>query len=51
MALVTGATDGIGLSIKKTLAYEWAKVILNGRTKERVDASAQPLIRSTLVKH
>ncbi len=36
-ALVTGSTAGIGLAIAAALAKEGAKVIVNGRTQERVD--------------
>jgi NAD(P)-dependent dehydrogenase (short-subunit alcohol dehydrogenase family) len=36
-ALVTGSTAGIGLAIATALAKEGARVIVNGRTKERVD--------------
>ena len=36
-ALVTGSTAGIGLAIATSLAREEATVIINGRTKERVD--------------
>jgi NAD(P)-dependent dehydrogenase (short-subunit alcohol dehydrogenase family) len=36
-ALVTGSTAGIGLAIATALAKEGAKVIVNGRTQERVD--------------
>lgn len=36
-ALVTGSTAGIGFAIAKRLAAEGARVIVNGRTKERVD--------------
>ena len=42
-ALVTGSTAGIGLAIAKSLAAEGAEVIVNGRTKERVDAAVQKL--------
>ncbi|MDP9172671.1 MAG: SDR family NAD(P)-dependent oxidoreductase [Planctomycetota bacterium] len=38
-ALVTGSTAGIGLAIAKLLAREGAAVIVNGRTRERVDAA------------
>jgi NAD(P)-dependent dehydrogenase (short-subunit alcohol dehydrogenase family) len=37
LALVTGSTAGIGLAIAAALAREGARVIVNGRTKERVD--------------
>jgi NAD(P)-dependent dehydrogenase (short-subunit alcohol dehydrogenase family) len=36
-ALVSGSTAGIGLAIAASLAAEGAKVIVNGRTQERVD--------------
>lgn len=36
-ALVTGSTAGIGLAIAKELAAEGAAVIVNGRTRQRVD--------------
>lgn len=36
-AIVTGSTAGIGLAIASLLAREGATVIVNGRTKERVD--------------
>jgi NAD(P)-dependent dehydrogenase (short-subunit alcohol dehydrogenase family) len=36
-ALVSGSTAGIGLAIAKGLAAEGAEVIVNGRTKARVD--------------
>src|SRR5258706_9520173 len=40
-ALVTGSTAGIGLAIASTLAKEGAAVIVNGRTRERVDKAVQ----------
>lgn len=43
-ALVTGSTAGIGLAIAKTLAQEGVEVILNGRSKERVEALAYQLM-------
>jgi NAD(P)-dependent dehydrogenase (short-subunit alcohol dehydrogenase family) len=36
-ALVTGSTAGIGLAIAANLAREGATVIINGRTKKRVN--------------
>src|SRR5436190_916342 len=37
LALVSGSTAGIGLAIATSLAAEGARVIINGRTAERVD--------------
>ncbi len=37
LVLVTGSTAGIGLAIASHLAAEGATVIINGRTKERVE--------------
>jgi NAD(P)-dependent dehydrogenase (short-subunit alcohol dehydrogenase family) len=42
LALVTGSTAGIGFAIAEALAAEGARVIVNGRTEERVrEASAR----------
>jgi len=42
LALVTGSTAGIGLAIAESLAGEGVRVIVNGRTEERVrEASAR----------
>ena len=41
LALVTGSTAGIGLAIAGTLAAEGARVIINGRTKKRVDEALE----------
>jgi len=43
LAAVTGSTAGIGLAIAATLAQEGARVVINGRTQERVDASLHNL--------
>jgi len=40
LALVTGSTAGIGLAIAEALAAEGARVIVNGRTEDRVRAAA-----------
>ncbi len=39
VALVTGSTAGIGLSIAQSLTSEGAHVYVNGRTQQRVDAA------------
>ncbi len=36
-ALITGSSQGIGLSLAKGMAAAGAKVVLNGRTKEKLD--------------
>jgi NAD(P)-dependent dehydrogenase (short-subunit alcohol dehydrogenase family) len=41
VALVSGSTAGIGLAIAKSLAREGASVIVNGRTRDRVEASLE----------
>ncbi|MEK7855728.1 MAG: SDR family NAD(P)-dependent oxidoreductase, partial [Acidobacteriota bacterium] len=38
-ALVTGSTAGIGLAIAESLVAEGANVILNGRSRERVEGA------------
>lgn len=42
-ALVTGSTAGIGYAIAEALLQEGAAVIVNGRTKERVDTAVKKL--------
>ena len=42
-ALVTGSTAGIGFAIAEALANEGASVIVNGRTKQRVDEAVEKL--------
>ena len=39
-ALVTGSTQSIGLAIAKGLASSGARVVVNGRTRDRVDEAA-----------
>lgn len=43
LAVVTGSTAGIGHAIAAALAEEGARVVVNGRTKERVDAAVEKL--------
>ena len=43
VALVTGSTQGIGFAIAKGLADAGASVVINGRTKEKVDAAVAKL--------
>lgn len=42
-AFISGSTQGIGFAIAKQLLEEGASVIINGRTKEKVDAAIQQL--------
>jgi NAD(P)-dependent dehydrogenase (short-subunit alcohol dehydrogenase family) len=42
-ALVTGSTQGIGLAIAQSLAASGARVVVNGRTKARVDEAVATL--------
>ncbi|WP_316741137.1 SDR family oxidoreductase [Pedobacter antarcticus] len=42
-ALVSGSTSGIGYAIAKSLAAEGAKVIINGRTEERVNDAIEKI--------
>lgn len=43
VALVTGATQGIGLGIARALAAEGAKVAITSRSRERAEAAAAEL--------
>ena len=47
IALVTGSTTGIGFAIARSLAAEGAKVIINGRTSERVNAAVEKIKSET----
>lgn len=42
-AVVTGSTAGIGFATAKRLAGEGAHVVINGRTRERVDAAVRAI--------
>jgi len=42
-ALVTGSTAGIGFATARALAVECALVVVNGRTRERVDAAIREI--------
>jgi NAD(P)-dependent dehydrogenase (short-subunit alcohol dehydrogenase family) len=42
-ALVTGSTAGIGFAIAEALSREGARVVVNGRTKQRVDGAVGKL--------
>jgi NAD(P)-dependent dehydrogenase (short-subunit alcohol dehydrogenase family) len=43
LAVVTGSTAGIGFAIASALAAEGARVVVNGRTQERVDKALMTL--------
>lgn len=47
IALVTGATAGIGLEIARALAQEGASVIITGRQQSKLDAAVADLTAST----
>jgi NAD(P)-dependent dehydrogenase (short-subunit alcohol dehydrogenase family) len=49
IALVTGSTAGIGLAIAEALAAEGASVIVNGRTRQRVETALRQLREKRLV--
>jgi len=42
-ALVTGSTAGIGLAIARKLAIEGARVIISGRTQEKLDGAMESI--------
>jgi NAD(P)-dependent dehydrogenase (short-subunit alcohol dehydrogenase family) len=45
-ALVTGSTAGIGHAIARGLAAAGADVVINGRSKEKVDAAVVSIVRA-----
>jgi NAD(P)-dependent dehydrogenase (short-subunit alcohol dehydrogenase family) len=47
LSLVTGSTAGIGYAIAEALAAEGARVVLNGRTQQRVDHAVSSIRKST----
>ena len=47
LALVTGSTAGIGRAIATSLAAEGARVIVNGRSRESVDAAVAEMASAT----
>ncbi|HVG46722.1 MAG TPA: SDR family NAD(P)-dependent oxidoreductase, partial [Rubellimicrobium sp.] len=49
IALVTGATRGIGRAVAEELARRGASLVLTGRTREALDAVARPLGAEGLV--
>ncbi len=46
-AVVTGSTAGIGFATAKRLVGECARVLVNGRTRERVDAAVRAIREKT----
>lgn len=46
IAVVTGSTAGIGFAVAKGLAEAGAEVIVNGRTKQRVEAAVRKIGKS-----
>ncbi|MGI9423206.1 MAG: SDR family NAD(P)-dependent oxidoreductase, partial [Hyphomicrobiaceae bacterium] len=43
LALITGSSAGIGLALAGGMAEAGARVVLNGRTADKVAAAAEPL--------
>lgn len=50
-ALVTGSTTGIGFATARSLAAEGAKVIVNGRTPDRVESAVAKIKSETGNQH
>jgi NAD(P)-dependent dehydrogenase (short-subunit alcohol dehydrogenase family) len=46
IALVSGSTAGIGLAIATALALEGARVVINGRSQQRVDEALRSIMSS-----
>jgi 3-oxoacyl-[acyl-carrier protein] reductase len=51
VALVTGASQGIGFAIAKELAQEGARVAISSRTQERIEAAARDIDAATGARH
>ena len=51
VVLVTGATDGLGREVARDLAGEGATVLLHGRDRDRVDATAGEIRETTGNEH
>ena len=51
LALITGASRGLGFAIAKGLSQHGATVILNGRNPKTLDESAEKLPTKTMRRH
>jgi len=51
LALITGSSQGIGLALAEGLATHGAKVVLNGRSKDRMDQAVMALSGKGLAAH
>ncbi len=49
VALVTGASKGLGLGVATTLASEGAKLAISSRSRERIDRAAEQIGASPFV--
>lgn len=47
LALVTGASRGLGYAIARTLSNEGAIVVINGRNKDRIESAAKTISSET----
>jgi NAD(P)-dependent dehydrogenase (short-subunit alcohol dehydrogenase family) len=50
LSFVTGSTAGIGFAIAEALAAEGARIVVNGRTQQRVDRAVTAIRKSTGVE-
>jgi NAD(P)-dependent dehydrogenase (short-subunit alcohol dehydrogenase family) len=50
-ALVSGSTAGIGRAIAERLAREGARVVVNGRSQERVSAAVRAIEKAVPLDH